>query len=178
MEFTPIDCPDAYMRTDPRLDELNSRLASRNVPDVPLRPNFDLRSVPTRYVHPMATRDVRSAPKVSIKHDRYVNQGFAPVTTTGPVAGFRVQTESELRNQWTPLGTRNDHDVYVPSSHSDLYRIEMAPTTQTPTQPHPGLFARDTYTTTAMNPALHHVGVLPFHNDTRGQVRNKSVQEW
>ena len=38
-----------YYGQNERVDELNNRMESRQFPDSPLQPNFDPRSVPTKY---------------------------------------------------------------------------------------------------------------------------------
>ena len=40
-----------YYGQNERVDELNDRIATRHFSDSPLQPNFDPRSVPTKYAH-------------------------------------------------------------------------------------------------------------------------------
>ena len=75
-----------YYGQNDRVDELNTRIQSRQFPENALRPNFDPRPVPTKYsIFPVIDRKV--APKESISP--YLdNYGFSPVSANGPPKNY------------------------------------------------------------------------------------------
>ena len=163
-----------------RVDELNSRILERDVPDKALAPNFSPRPSTTKYsLFPML--DSRMATNVPIEPN-YNYSGATnftpPLMKRGPVSGFinHVHTESELRNQGVSLQKGADQGVYVPSSDSDLYKVYVPP--KPSVQPHPELFHREQFDQSA-HPNVSsapHVGMDRFNNNTRTQLRNPSFQ--
>ena len=63
-----------------RVNELNRRISSRNVPSNVLPPVFEARPVPTRYVK-MPAIDCRIQPKVQIENQSH---NYSPYTTFNP----------------------------------------------------------------------------------------------
>ena len=161
-----------------RVDELNSRILDRFHPDFQLQPNFDPRPVPTKYSH-FPIIDMRRPAKEAYQPypDFSTQTNFVPLGRAGPVAGYlnKVETESILRNQFFALQRGADQGVYVPSSDSELYNVEVV-SVKRDEQPYPQLF--DDYNrgfhTTNKNVDLV-IGSDRFNNHTRTQLRGSHV---
>jgi hypothetical protein len=161
-----------------RLDELNDRMFSRNLPatNTQLEPNFDIRSVPTRNCLVFPVLDLKSSSRTTIqKHDYNTERNFAPMNKPGPIKGFvsNIHTESQLRNQYYSLQHGADQGIYIPSSTSDLYRVPAPVTLDPQNQPFNGLFERNSYITTG-NDYINNsnIGKDTFNNNTKVQLRN------
>lgn len=158
-----------------RVDELNTRILSRNRPDHALPPNFDPRPVQTKYVK-FPTLDNYRKPIVQIEsnYDYGLETNFTPpLMSVGPVSGFlnRVNTESTLRNQYFALQKGADQGIYVPDKNSDLYRVRI-PYIEGE-QTHPLLFEnmpldQTVHPNVASEP---NVGADMFNNNTRTQLK-------
>jgi hypothetical protein len=118
-----------------RVEELNARLYSRNVPSSAPPMVFSPRPVQTKYCK-QPILDVHVAPSVPIRNSGPV--AFLP-GDGAPFSGFDVDVDSTLRNIDFAL-QRHPMAVYVPQSASDLYN-SAAPRPQPVQQPHPMLFA-------------------------------------
>jgi len=158
-----------------RVDELNDRILGRFYPDMPLQPNLDVRPVPTKYSHfpvidriPMTKVPIIEAPYYSI------GSNFTPSTSRGPVDGYfsNVNVESSLRNQYFALQKGAPQNEYIPSSQSDLYKVQMANPSRSESQPYPGLFNQyrpnSVKTPSNLDPKI---GADRFFNHTRVQLR-------
>lgn len=160
-----------------RVDELNDRILGRFIPSAPLQPNIDFRSVPTKYSH-FPVIDRIALPKVSLNppSDFSVQKTFLPTTNArAPVDGYfsQVNTESSLRNQYFALQRGDIQGVYVPSSNSELYSVQLSAPSAPVEQTHPLLFddavARGPFVNTKrVDPK---VGAERFFNNTRTQLR-------
>jgi len=171
-----------YNGQNERVEELNQRIYSRRVPDVFLEPNFDPRSVPTKYsIFPIIDRKIETNP---LFYQNYENEFTG---STAPSSGFfeNIDNESVLRNQIYAI-QKSDDAVYVPSSDSDLYRDPVMYDKFKPgnwkqnniypylsytetIQPHPALFEEQHFE--------HHIpfnaiGNNLLYNHTRTQLRN------
>ena len=164
-----------------RTDMLNSRILERSVPDEELAPNFSPRPVITRYSRfPMVDSRMPTNVPIQNNFDYSLEKNFTPpLMKIGPVSGFinNVGIESSLRNQDYALQKGNDKVVYVPSSESDLYKVYVpsAPSSQ----PHPGLFSRQEYSTRVKECTFSNanIGTDRFHNNTRTQSKILSKKE-
>lgn len=120
-----------------RVEELNARLYSRNVPSGSPPMVFSPRPVQTKYTN-QPILDVHVAPTVPIR-------GIgAPVFLPGDSAPFNgftdnIDVDSALKNINFAL-QKHPMAVYVPESASDLYKT-APPRPQQVQQPHPMLFA-------------------------------------
>jgi len=167
-----------YYGQNGRVDELNNRILARAQSDTPLRPNFDVRPVPTKYARfPLIDRI--TLPKVAIQrtHEYSLSDNFAPIQSRGPVDGYfsHVHDESILRNQIYAL-QKADEAVYVPKSTSDLYKVSMATPSRPQEQPYPRLF--DQYKMNVLAPIRNadpNIGSQMFLNNTRVQLRGGSL---
>jgi len=155
-----------------RVDELNHRISSRHFPDVPLQPNYDPRPVPTKYsIFPIIDRKT-PVKEVALPYPNYSTSYFNPGTAKAPPSGFasNVDTETILRNQAFAL-QRADQNVYVPSSSSDLYKVDIVSIPSE--QPYPLLFSRLTFDNKVHpNNEFGNIGNETFFNHTRTQLRN------
>lgn len=150
-----------------RVDELNTRIHSRQFPDKPLAPNFDSRPVSTKNSR-FAILDSRMETEPIQSHlDHSVEQNFNPSTYRGPPNTFlqNIDTESYLKNQTVALQHGAEQGVYVPSSQSDLYKVQIV--SRPGANPHPDLFAPFS------SGASRQASATPttFHNHTRFQLR-------
>lgn len=155
-----------------RVDELNTRIKSRQFPDSPLEPNFDPRSIPTKYsLFPIINRRAPfNEPVIPyIPYKQSVN--FNPGNSRAPTSGYNIDTETVLRNQTFALQRGADQSVYIPSSNSELYKVEVI--SGQGEQTHPLLFERQMF-----HSAVHpnnmnaNIGRDRFFNHTRTQLRN------
>lgn len=149
-----------------QLDELNERLYNRNVTLASLPANMNARSVPTRNtIYPVHDK------RIKYEKPQYLDDEFAPMQSNAPPSGFKIDTESQLRNQCFALQHGASQGVYIPDSASDLYNVRI-PAISSPTpQPFPNLFSVPRMTT-APPPLSDHIGVNTFQNHTRTQLRN------
>ena len=146
-----------YCGQQDRVDELNTRIQSRFVPDSELRPNYDIRPVSTKYSHfPIIDRK---------KPTEYLGKA-------GCLAPFirNIDTETILRNQTVALQNGIGQSVYVPSSNSDLYNTTVI--SRQSEQPFPDLFVKPTFSTNIPPIANQNIGKSEFFNYTRTQLRN------
>tara|TARA_B100001175_G_scaffold226994_1_gene193635 strand:+ start:703 stop:1290 length:588 start_codon:yes stop_codon:yes gene_type:complete len=157
-----------------RVEELNRRVIDRISTDGILQPNFDPRPVSTKYsLFPIIDR--RATPKEAIfPTPQYEpNNKFYSNLEKGPVDGFlsNVNLESSLRNQYHALQRGGaPQSTYIPSSDSDLYRVEVV--SRPSQQPFPDLFKReDFYQSRGMDNLNSHIGNDTFFNHTRTQLR-------
>jgi hypothetical protein len=164
-----------YYGQNERVDELNTRINTRHFPDSPLEPNFDPRSIPTKYSKfPIINRRKPThEPTVPyLDYNQRVN--FNPGTHRAPPSGFlnNIDTETILRNQTFALQKGAEQGIYVPSSKSDLYHVIVPKGSIDEPQPHPDLFYRQQFDQT-LHPNVHgtNIGRDRFFNHTRTQLR-------
>jgi len=172
-----------------RLESINQAMYDRNLSqgEAGLRPYMDSRSVPTKNVLFSAVQEHRTS---SVPLDRYPaynphNENvFAPIQSKGPSDYFlaNVDAESTLRNQFFALQHGADQAVYVPSSSSDLYRVQVPTHSHPDAQPFPSLFSANQINSdyrTTTNPYIDesHIGKDTFHNCTKTQLRSTRSEE-
>ena len=191
-----------------RLESINQAMYDRNLShgNAGLRPYMDSRSVPTKNVLFSAVQEHRTS---SVPLDRYPaynpytrmnasrslesvvggfqppdhNENvFAPIQSKGPTDYFlaNVDAESTLRNQFFALQHGADQAVYVPSSSSDLYRVQVPTHSHPDAQPFPSLFSANQINSdyrTTTNPYIDesHIGKDTFHNCTKTQLRSTTT---
>jgi len=154
-------------RDDHRVQDLNSRIAKRNVPSSALPPQYSIRPVSTKYATmPILDQRKKSTLPANNCQSFSVDSTFNPGNAQAPWTGFasHIHTESVLRNQFFAL-QHGDQGVYVPSSNSDLYKVEV--TSHPVKQPFPGLF--ETQQFAPFNPNVDDKAKLIFQNSTRTQ---------
>lgn len=159
-----------------RVDEINTRLQSRYYPDTPLEPNFNPRPVSTKYTLFPALNNPRVSNEPSNQmgaHSVYTN--FNPGTRNAPHLGYseNINVETILRNQTRAIQHGADQGVYVPSSNSDLYRVQVASSSTQGEQIFPDLFTAKQYNTyIPQSLEQNGIGVNKMFNHTRTQLRN------
>jgi hypothetical protein len=156
-----------------RIDELNTRIQSRQFSDNPLRPNYDPRPVSTKYSHfPVIDRKKTVQEPWTSYLDKSLETNFKPITRNGPPREYlvNIDTETILRNQTVSLQHGAEQGVFVPSSNSDLYKVQVPYSFSE--QPYPGLF--QTYSLDKPKHIIESqpIGKQLFTNHTRTQLRN------
>ena len=152
-------------------NQTNTRIYDRNIPSQVLQPYIDSRPVPTKYSH-LPIVDPRKQNAVGLMQMPSFNprHTFNPGNTQSPWSGFKVNTESELRNQIYAL-QKCSQAVYVPNSNSDLYEVKMM---QQPAAQHSLLFQEEHFGNFNPNPNSKIVGSGIFQNSTRTQILDMS----
>lgn len=162
-----------YCGQQDRVDELNTRIQSRFIPDNALRPNYDPRPVSTKYaLFPTIDRKTPSTEYLGglgEATESETSTSFSPLITNSPFIR-NVDTETILRNQTVALQNGIGQSVYVPSSTSDLYNTSVV--SRPSEQPFPDLFAKPTFSTNIPPIANQNIGKSDFFNFTRTQLRN------
>ncbi len=163
---------DRMKQGNSRTEELNTRVARRNIPSTPLQAQFGIRPVSTKYATmPMADR--RAFPTVPIQRQPIYNiaDTFNPGNAQGPWAGFaaHINDESSLRNQFFALQRGAGQACYIPARASDMYVATQPRTTEQTIQPFPGLFEKQRFED--FNPCLANTGGNLFENFTRQQMK-------
>ena len=170
-----------------RLDELNSRIQSRQFPDHALEPLFSTRPVSTKYSFmgivaknssPSSFRSLlpsgESNPTCPIVPTKNFDVATDFTPSRGPWRTYaqNIDTETMLRNQFYALQNASQA-VYVPSSNSDLYKVNVPNGSQMEKTPYDLLFARPTFDSAANNrwKQDNKIGVDRFNNSTRTQLR-------
>ena len=138
-----------------RVEELNERLYSRNIGDVPAF-YFSPRPVPTKYTTlPILDERMKNQTDISCKPIFDTTKQFLP-GSNAPWSGkaSTIDIETQL---YRPKN-------YFPSSQSDLYKTP-APPSSTMTQPHPHLFASVRTSNNGIKATIPEKHF--FYNDTR-----------
>jgi len=167
----------AWFGQNDRIDELNGRIYSRNIADVPLSPNFDPRPIATKQsVFPVinsrspVTEPIRQA----IRFHQDIH--FAPTNNTRVNADIyfsNIDVETSLRNQTTALQHGASQGVFIPSSKSDLYNSTKCVAGRNESQPFPHLFkVAPSKFHTDIPENLTGIGRNSFFNHTRNQLRD------
>lgn len=154
-----------------RTQELNERIAERNIPSAYLEPNIDFRPVMTKYsILPIVDQKTSSSVNI-LRYPTYSPHSVYNVgNDLAPWSGFasNINTESTLRNQYFAL-QKCDQSAYIPSSNSDLYKIKQ-PSVEVNKQTHPLLFKEEEFESFDPNHvASEHI---LFNNFTRQQLLN------
>lgn len=160
-----------YQCNQGRVQELNDRIYSRNIPSQPLQPAFSTRPTPTKYsLFPIVDLNrVDNTVKMDSFPTYNSRQVFNPGNAQAPWSGFAngINTESSLRNQFFALQSC-DQSKYVPSSNSDLYTVHV--TAKPAKQPFPDLFIKPDLA--PFNPNTLNSGKAIFNNCTRVEMLN------
>jgi hypothetical protein len=161
-----------YFCNSERVEELNNRIAERNIPSQKLQSQFDIRPVSSKYAL-MPIFDRRAIPTVAIERQPTYNLAntFNPGNAQAPWSGFatNIDDDSRLRNQFFAL-QKCGQAYYIPPTTSDMYKVNV--TGQAMHQPFPDLFATPTFQ--PFNPNTCGVGGNVFDNCIRQQIKNCS----
>ena len=161
---------DIYYCNNNRNLELSNRIYERNIPSNQIKPSINVRPSSTKYSILPVVDMKKTQHYVSLKE-----YGMYNVQTTfnpgnkAPAVGFfnNVNTESLLQNQFFAL-QKSDQSVYIPSSNSDLYNVNVV--SRPMQQPHPDLFQKTEFK--PFNPNIVNGGTQIFNNFTRQQMLN------
>ena len=160
-----------YFCNSERVEELNNRIADRNIPSNQLQAQFGIRPVSSKYAM-MPIFDRRAIPTVPIERRPTYSLAntFNPGNGQAPWSGFatNIDDDSRLRNQFFAL-QKCDQAVYIPPTNSDMYKVEV--TGQAVQQPFPDLFTQPTFQ--PFNPNTCGVGGNFFDNCIRQQIKNQ-----
>ena len=159
-----------YVKNIERVEDLNNRIFSRNIPSDQIQANINSRPVSTKYSL-MPIMDIRTEPTVQLNRCKPYNytETFNPGNARGPWSGFssNINNESILRNQYFAL-QNCEKSVYIPSSMSDLYEVKAVGRVEN--QPFTDLFRNPDLG--SFNPNTHNVGYNLFANNTRQQMKD------
>jgi len=182
LQVNPTYPEPLYYGQFERTDEIDKRIYERTLTtNTPLRPNFDPRPVETRHflfpISPYVSKEFLNRPPVPVRNylEYDTTKVFSSIQSKAPVEGYfhNVNTESSLRNQYFGLQHGAINATYIPSSTSDLYKINVA---SSPLdyyeQPFPNLFKKQTYHTRQNETITNSlVGKSVFNNATKQQLR-------
>ena len=156
------------------LEEINTRIFSRNIPSTNLPPCLSLRPTPTKYTTFMVNSDNQNCSNTQEAINFTVNSVFLPGNRNGPFSGFsnKVNDESYLRNQFFAL-QNCPQASWVPDSTSELYNYNVDANIKPSNvlQEYPHLFKRHTLGYFNPNPD-NRIGINIFNNSTRCQLKN------
>lgn len=166
-----------YYGQNDRVDELNDRLKERHFSDMPMKPNYEPRPVPTKYsLFPVIDRvkDIKEPKMFYLDHNVEIN--FTPSTSKSHCNGYfkNIDNEHNLRNQQRFLQKHETRSSYIPNPNSELYRVTLPPPRNTSISPesvHPLLFKKDSYESKKF---MYNIDKQRFNNHTRQQMRNLS----
>ena len=157
-----------------RLEELNTRIAFRNIPSTNLPQCLSLRPVQTQFTTFMVDREFNNCPNNNEPVNFTVDSVFLPGNRNGPFAGFsnKINDESYLRNQFF-ANQECPQAYWVPDSKSELftYNVDANIRSENVLEKHPELFKRHTLGYFNPNPD-NRVGINIFNNSTRCQIKN------
>ena len=161
-----------YICNQQRLDEINDRLYERNLTNAPIKMQYDIRAVPTRYVH-MPTVDQYQNVSVGCEQKPIYNTQtmFTPASSL-PFNGYQqnIDVETRLHNTIAPIQAC-PQSKFIPDSTSDLYNSQyLVKKDKRDYITNQLLFQNQTFS--SFNPNTHDIGQKLFHNATRTQIRN------
>jgi hypothetical protein len=161
-----------YICNTERTQQLSDRIYERNIPSEPLKPELSPRPQQTKFT--VLGREQPTNPnKRCVEGKSYANYTpskiFNPGNAQAPFYGYatNINTESTLRNQFFALQDC-DQAKYIPSTHSDLYEVNIV--SQPMPQPHPHLFRKDDFD--PWQPNKLGIAKNLFHNHTHQQLKN------
>ena len=154
------------------------RSYERNIPSQPLQPYLDARPVMTKYsilpiVDPRKPIETPLIQQATYSPEKIYNPG----NDSGPWSGYasNINDESELRNQQFAIQTCPQAS-YIPSSKSNLYKVNWQNNNKPPQQPFPTLFQDETFCPINPNPNPDKIGFALFNNATRQQVKDLTIE--
>ncbi len=163
-----------YFCNNKRLDEINARLYARNLTNAPIKMEYSVRSVPTRYVRMPILDKHEPASVPCLQKPIYNTQTMFTPATSLPFNGFQenIDVETALHNTIAPL-QGCPQAKFIPSSQSDLYNANyLVQQNQVTPMSNQLLFQQEHFS--PFNPNTCNLGHKLFNNFTRVQVRNLS----
>ena len=163
-----------------RLDEIDNRIMSRNIPSSDLERVYDPRPSHTRRrFYP--TIDKQGYNSALPKHGIYNQNNVFNPGTSAPYSGYAkfIDSENSLKNIFHPLQKGSIQGKFVPSSNSDMYKVNMGNSlgsNKNNENKHSLLF-KDYNKFNEYNPNTNNLGFETFNNHTRQQRRNLPLNE-
>jgi hypothetical protein len=155
-----------------RTQELSDRMYSRNLSSAPVKMQYSIRSVPTRYVQ-MPILDCHKPVTVPCQQKPIYNTDtmFMPSNTL-PFNGYQanVDVETKLHNTIFPLQAC-PQAKYIPGTNSDMFNSNYLTTATKPVyMTNQLLFNQQKFN--PFNPNMCNTGHKLFNNHTRVQIRD------
>lgn len=161
-----------------RLEVLNNRIYTRNIPSQQLTSNFDPRPVRTRQVVFPALDCYQPSQTEIQKHPTYSQHGQFNPGSSAPYSGWasNIDNESKVKALFRTTQKWAPQNSYIPDTRSDLfidgrniYR-EMPERSAQRLGPHQLLFKQEQFD--HFNPNKCNLGGDLFNNHTRQQTKN------
>lgn len=165
---------DRLKQGNERTEELNDRIAYRNVPSGQLQPQFDIRPLSSKYAKmPIVDPRVNHATPIHAHPTFNIETTFNPGNAQAPWSGFaaNINNESRLRNQFYALQRGAGQSCFIPGKNSDLYNTRQISSNDLQ-QPFPELFSKPIFD--EFNPCPSGLGISFFENCTRQQIKDLS----
>ena len=162
---------ERIMPGNQRTEEINQRIAYRNMPSSQLQPQFDIRPLSSKYAKmPIVDRHVNHQVPIQSIPTYDIETTFNPGSAQAPWSGFaaNINNESRLRNQFYALQNGAGQSCYIPFKNSELYNAPIQ-TATADQQPFPALFTKQPFE--EFNPCPTGLGVNFFENCTRQQIK-------
>jgi hypothetical protein len=162
---------ERIMPGNQRTEEINQRIAYRNMPSSQLQPQFDIRPLSSKYAKmPIVDRHVNHQVPIQVIPTYDIETTFNPGSAQAPWSGFaaNINNESRLRNQFYALQNGAGQSCYIPFKNSELYNASI-PAETPDQQPFPELFTKQPFE--EFNPCPKGLGVNFFENCTRQQIK-------
>ena len=157
------------------LEEINARIASRNIPSTNLPPCFSNRPTSTKFTTFLVNSQVNNCVNNTEPTVFSVESVFLPGNRKGPFAGFsnKINDESYLRNQFFAK-QECPQAHWAPDSTSELFSYNLHENIRSDNimEKHPALFNNyNKFGYFNPNPDKS-VGIDIFNNSTRLQIKN------
>jgi len=155
-----------------RTQELSDRMYARNTTGAPVKMQYSVRPVPTKYVQ-MPILDCHTPATVPCKNRPIYNTRtmFTPSSSL-PFNGFQanVDVETRLRDTIFPLQAC-PQAYYIPGTNSDMFDDSYLTGVDRPVRmTNEGLFKKEVFNN--FNPNTCNTGYRLFNNHTRIQIRD------
>ena len=160
----------AYLCQQQRTQELSDRLWRRNTTTAPIKMQYSVRPVPTKYVHMPVVDCRRPANVPCLQNPIYNMQTMFTPSNSLPFSGYQanVDIETKLHDTIFPLQAC-PQAKFIPSTQSDLYQNQHLVAGRREVMTNPLLFKEPQFS--SFNPNLCGTGYKLFNNFTRQQVR-------
>ena len=162
---------------DSRVQTLNRRIMSRNVPDIHMQTYFDPRPQTTKYHRfPLLHRNYKQKLYPIIKQPDFQPRLHFNPGSYSPFEGHstNIDTDSRVKNLFMSNQKYTNQNYFIPSSESDLYYNEMdhiGKNVSDNIKQHP--YLKDTILFSAFNPDEYNFNKsIIFEGHTRQKTKN------
>lgn len=161
-----------YVQDDSRVQTLNDRLFSRNVPSHTLQSQFDPRPQSTKYTRMPVFDKYRNEKVAVIQREKEYDQEtqFNP-GSKAPYSGFatHIDHESQVKNMFMVQQKYSNQSIYIPTSTSDMYNVYV-PNDRPEVNTHPLLSKKEVWR--PFNPDVYNIGTERYRTHTRQRLKN------